>query len=330
MASVNEDGSQHITPIGSLVLAEDDPAGYYIERYTAALPRNLARDARVCVYAERSGYLSMLWALLRGRFSRPIGVRLYGRAGPRRRFTDAERAQSLRRMRAVSWTRGYKRLFGQVTHARDLTFYGFEPIQTGELTRGHWPSVRPELASVMAGADHVDQKVAQGDATLRQFLAAMMTFPWWVRVLFGARGVLARALGLRRRRVLGRSAPARGGALPLPAGRRIPGELPLYGGWRVGVFTTQAYEEGRFWLGEVDEDRHLHAWLAVTVDGQGQGRTFRVCTVVKYKHWTGPLYFNLIRPFHHLVLRAAARRAARSGRTRLSPDDHAVSEKNAA
>ncbi|MCP4630164.1 MAG: DUF2867 domain-containing protein [bacterium] len=29
---------------------------------------------------------------------------------------------------------------------------------------------------------------------------------------------------------------------------------------------------------------------------------FYVITVVHYKHWTGPVYFNLIRPFHHLVV----------------------------
>jgi hypothetical protein len=29
--------------------------------------------------------------------------------------------------------------------------------------------------------------------------------------------------------------------------------------------------------------------------------------VVHYKHWTGPVYFNLIRPFHHLVVSRMAR-----------------------
>jgi hypothetical protein len=30
-------------------------------------------------------------------------------------------------------------------------------------------------------------------------------------------------------------------------------------------------------------------------------------TIVFYKHWTGPVYFNLIRPFHHLVVARMAR-----------------------
>ena len=40
------------------------------------------------------------------------------------------------------------------------------------------------------------------------------------------------------------------------------------------------------------------------------GFAFNVClwlTVVHYKHWTGPVYFNVIRPFHHLVVRQMAR-----------------------
>ena len=32
--------------------------------------------------------------------------------------------------------------------------------------------------------------------------------------------------------------------------------------------------------------------------------------IVDYRHWTGPVYFNVIRPFHHLVVAAMLRSAA--------------------
>ncbi|UCD31297.1 MAG: DUF2867 domain-containing protein [Desulfobacterales bacterium] len=34
---------------------------------------------------------------------------------------------------------------------------------------------------------------------------------------------------------------------------------------------------------------------------------FYVMTTVFYKHWTGQVYFNLIRPFHHLVVARMAK-----------------------
>jgi len=35
----------------------------------------------------------------------------------------------------------------------------------------------------------------------------------------------------------------------------------------------------------------------------GNGRAdYAIATVVHYRHWTGPIYFNLIRPFHHLIV----------------------------
>ncbi|WP_422698682.1 DUF2867 domain-containing protein [Desulfosarcina cetonica] len=32
---------------------------------------------------------------------------------------------------------------------------------------------------------------------------------------------------------------------------------------------------------------------------------------MRYRNWTGPVYFNLIRPFHHLVVREMMKAGAR-------------------
>jgi Protein of unknown function (DUF2867)/Pyridoxamine 5'-phosphate oxidase len=310
IASISRDGSPHITPIGSVVLDEEALTGFYIEGYTSRLPTNLNHDPRICIYAEQGSMLSMLWSLLTGRAGKPMGVRLYARAGERRPVTKEELDRALHQLRIARWTRGYKRLFGKLSHVRELTFERFEPIIAGELTRGQWSHRAPDhpaLAKVMVGADHVDEKVAQGGASLREFLAALVRFPWWVRALFQVRGVLARLLRLR----------TGGGALDA---RRIPGELPLFPGGRLSGFTTLAFEEGRFWFAEVDQDRHLQAWIAVTVTegADATQRRFCVRTVVKYKDWTGPIYFNLIRPVHHLLVWILARSAAKGARRRVT------------
>lgn len=61
------------------------------------------------------------------------------------------------------------------------------------------------------------------------------------------------------------------------------------------------------------KDRHLIAYMAVVMDpaSTNSHRTVHVVTVVRYLHWTGPVYFNVIRPFHHIVVGQMARAAAR-------------------
>ncbi len=54
IATVNKDGTPHVTPIGSLMLG-DDRQGFYFEGYVSALARNLEHNKRVCVLAVNSG-----------------------------------------------------------------------------------------------------------------------------------------------------------------------------------------------------------------------------------------------------------------------------------
>ena len=65
--------------------------------------------------------------------------------------------------------------------------------------------------------------------------------------------------------------------------------------------------EEQYWVAEI-KDKHLKALLGVVVEplpGQQQKR-FHVLTVVYYRNWAGPVYFNAIRPFHHLVVESMA------------------------
>lgn len=49
-ATANEDGSPHVSPIGSLFL-RDNQTGFYFEEYSRILNKNLNRDNRICVLA---------------------------------------------------------------------------------------------------------------------------------------------------------------------------------------------------------------------------------------------------------------------------------------
>lgn len=159
----------------------------------------------------------------------------------------------------------------------------------------------PELRSLLAGADHVDVKSAEGGVTLREFVAgALRCQSSWMRALFGARAVLARALRLRQT------------GIPTSVHLR-PDEISFTPGATVAFFTVTAAAEDRYLVLEA-ADTHLTGYLAVVAEPVGAGRNrFRAITVVRYHRWTGPLYFTLIRPFHHLVVRSMVEAGARGG-----------------
>lgn len=153
------------------------------------------------------------------------------------------------------------------------------------------------LAPVIGRVDHVDVRRVRGRVSLRRFVCGLFgRRPAWLKGLYRLRRVLAWLLGLRQ---------TTGFADDLR-----PETVPMGPGQRLAFFTVLAAEEDRYWTAFA-ADRHLHAVLAVLASPLPGGDTaFDVVTVVSYRHWTGPVYFNLVRPFHHLVLWRMANRAA--------------------
>lgn len=160
----------------------------------------------------------------------------------------------------------------------------------------------PGMAGLMDGADHVDVHVMDGRGTVLGLAAGILSYrPAWMAFLWRVRVTLLRALGQGERAVPDRMVLT---AETLP---RTPGE-------RVGIFAVVRTDGETHWIVEGRES-HLDAAMAVCgeslpagPDGEPGGRTrFSVVTVVRYHNRAGALYFNLIRPFHHLVVRAAMR-----------------------
>ena len=73
------------------------------------------------------------------------------------------------------------------------------------------------------------------------------------------------------------------------------------------LFSVRYAERNRYWIVETPDEKHLRAFVGVFREKVDQRiNRFHVMTVVHYKDWTGPVYFNIIRPFHHLVVRQMA------------------------
>ena len=154
----------------------------------------------------------------------------------------------------------------------------------------------PQLKGILRNADHVDVKTVQGQVNLTGFIAAMLSFrPAWLVFFYRIRKVFVRLLGMRQDDDPKVLKPLRAEDIPFQ-----PGETASF-------FIVRHAQKDRYWIAETQEDKHLRAFFGIFIHGVNQRvNRFHVMTVVHYKHWTGPVYFNIIRPFHHLVVRQMA------------------------
>lgn len=163
-------------------------------------------------------------------------------------------------------------------------------------------TVSAALAPHLEGADHVDVKSVSAPLSLRAFIAEMIAYqPGWITALYHVRRQFVRLLGMRQAEI------------PRPP-TYTPADLPCAPGDNVAFFKVIAFEEGRLWAAAAD-DTHLRAILGVVAEVEPGGAgdtTFHVVTIVFYKNWAGPVYFNVIRPFHHLVVGSMVRAGARA------------------
>jgi len=155
----------------------------------------------------------------------------------------------------------------------------------------------PELQPFLPNADHVDVITAIGDVTMREFLAGTFSYnPGWLTFLYRVRGKFVRLLGMKQE-----------GVPQFPEVR--PEEVCMTPGENMAFFTVKTASE-QVWIAGI-EDTHLSAELSVVKEAGENGRfRFHIVTIVHYHNWSGILYFNVIRPFHHLVVAKMAQAGA--------------------
>lgn len=164
----------------------------------------------------------------------------------------------------------------------------------------HLSELLPDLAEQISRADHCDAVSCLGQADLRSVVASSLSFtPWWMLVLMKIRGVVAAILGLQH--------PTTEEPLTLTAQ-----DIPQTPSKTVGFFKVHRAKENTYWVASAG-DRHLEALICFVAEATVESniRRFYVATVVEYRHWTGPAYFNLIRPFHYIVIHAMVKQVCR-------------------
>jgi uncharacterized protein DUF2867 len=155
------------------------------------------------------------------------------------------------------------------------------------------PTTLHELDDLIPVMDEIDVKTARGDVTLREFIAGALSHsPLWVKGLFAARIAVATVLRLETATV--------------PDSRRIrPETVSFTPGEKNAFFTVVRGQEDHYLLLRIS-DNHLIGYLAFFTDNE-RPATFKVVTLVQFLRPAGRFYYNLIRPFHHLVLLSMCR-----------------------
>ncbi|MBZ0276511.1 MAG: DUF2867 domain-containing protein [Anaerolineae bacterium] len=156
----------------------------------------------------------------------------------------------------------------------------------------------PEVAALLVNADHVDVKTVEGDVSLREFLASMFSYqPGWITFLYGVRAVFVRFLGMKQ------------AGIPHPK-PLAPEDISFAPDGSIYLFKVRAAKEEAYHVSGI-ADKHLTAELGVIVEPlSGNHKRFHVLTIVHYNNWAGPVYFNVIRPFHHVVVGSMAHAGA--------------------
>jgi hypothetical protein len=154
------------------------------------------------------------------------------------------------------------------------------------------PTTLHELDDLVPVVDEIDVKTARGDVTLREFTAGALSHsPLWVKGLFAIRIAVAAVLRLET---------------AVPDSRRMrPETVSFTPGEKDAFFTVVRGEEDHYLLLKIT-DNHLIGYLAIITDNE-RPATFKVVTLVQYLRPAGRFYYNLIRPFHHLVLLSMCR-----------------------
>jgi len=158
----------------------------------------------------------------------------------------------------------------------------------------------PEIQGLFEGADYIGVKTVDAEDQIEPFLVKIFSYrPSLIRFLYRIRAPLVRLLGFRQD--------------PLPEmDEWIPVEFPMLPCGMVWFFTVRIVKKEQFWIAGCPRDRHLDADLAVVVRPLNKyHKRFYLITVVRYKHWTGPLYFNMIRLFNLFIVDRMAHCAVR-------------------
>ena len=139
IATVTDDGTPHLTPIGSLMLGKNRN-GILFEKYSVNIGNHIKTNNKICVMAVNVGLTKMLKGVIFKKLREPLGIRLWGTAGEKREATIEEVEGLHRRIQSalpfiggkIRHLNGYKKLWGDMKYVREIEFARYEFVRFGK------------------------------------------------------------------------------------------------------------------------------------------------------------------------------------------------------
>jgi len=130
--------NRHVTTqlIGSLILGKPGHAIYF-EKFANKLKYNIKTNRHVCVLAVNSSKWFWFKSLFKGSFAEPPAIRLIGEAGELRKATENEIRIWQKRVKSVSFTKGYNIMWKNMKTVREIHFSKIEPVNIGSMTQSN-------------------------------------------------------------------------------------------------------------------------------------------------------------------------------------------------
>jgi predicted pyridoxine 5'-phosphate oxidase superfamily flavin-nucleotide-binding protein len=132
IATVNEDGTPHIMPIGSFFV-DENKRGYYFEPYSRHTSQNLKKNQRVCVQVVNTSLWFWMRTLILAKSSAPMAMRLMGSVGEKRKATPEEIKKWHNLIKSSKPFKGARMAWFKMTDVRDIYFDSFEPVDMGPI-----------------------------------------------------------------------------------------------------------------------------------------------------------------------------------------------------
>lgn len=137
IATVDNKGFPHVTPIGALFLGNKG-TGFCFDEMTSKMSENLNKNSNVAILAINSDPVFWEKSLISGKFIAPPGVRLSGTMGKKREATQDEINMWKNEIKPFEGTKGYNILWKDLKTVRDIKFNSFEPVLCRDMTEGLW------------------------------------------------------------------------------------------------------------------------------------------------------------------------------------------------
>lgn len=133
VATVNQQGQPHVTPIGSVVLT-DKNSGWFFQKFTKNIPQNADHCQYATIMAVNDGKWFWLKSLIKGQFNHPPAMRILVKLGQLRPATEAESQKFKRRVSVFKHTKGHAMMWQDMANIREFEIIDYKPVYIGQMT----------------------------------------------------------------------------------------------------------------------------------------------------------------------------------------------------